>query len=135
MAMESTPTKSGRRVLGDLTVNVGTPSKLKGASIEGKQALLSGQDTKAYINPPFKPVAGKKRGIDEANGAHVAEGHRGSTATVKTREIEPVAQVQRRSKPDGGNTSVEVLSPDPLNIMAYLLTCQRVTGDARPQRF
>ena len=121
--MESTPTKSGRRVLGDLTVNVGTPSKLKGASTEGKQALPSGQDTKAYTNPPFKPVAGKKRGIDEANGAPVAEGHRGSTATVKPRQIEPVAQTQRPSQPSGANTSVGVHPPGTPDIVGHLLTC------------
>ena len=108
LAMEGTPVKSGRRVLGDLTVNISTPSKLNKLSIEGKHASASVPDTKGNVAPPIKPVARKKRGIDEVNGGLVAEGRRGTTAAVKTREMKAIEDRSTPSLPDADVEVVEV---------------------------
>ena len=66
--MASTPHNSSRRVLGDLGVNKSlTPSKLTSPQTARKAALLNAPPVGTTYSP------GKKRNIDEVDGAVVGE--------------------------------------------------------------
>ncbi|KAI9679881.1 MAG: hypothetical protein M1817_004896 [Caeruleum heppii] len=107
--MAATPTKLGRRVLGEVCINTSTPTKL---SPTDKTALSSDLHCLKLAESPANVLAGKKRGIDEVSraGSPVEPRRAPAERVVMTHER---VETQTRPRPERSTAACEEAGESP----------------------